>query len=253
MEQHNRLLDTTTTGAILILWFVLPSLILIPWDQLSTSSIGTIFLDEKNLLAKWVAVGVASHVLGSIITVCSISVIPRPYQNESSRRCLQFTILQWIDKFNIDHKNELDKQICREARQTLGKVDPDSIWAWVHYSDPRKELIEWGRRKLRYAYLGENWMFAMSLGLVTGAVFAVWNPGCTFRGGHAIIGLLFLILTGLSFWRLLVLRKRNIKWDNDMVAMYVAGRIWQGLEERFLPWSIKEKEIQDKPNYTGKS
>ncbi len=251
MEKENKLMDTTLTGAILVLWFVLPSVILIPWDQESKSWVAQIFWgNDKNLLAKWVAAGVLAHVLGSLISVFEISFFSRPFENEDARKCLKDNLSRWINDKTSDHGGKPDKQMCNEARNAVAGLEPDAIFAWIHYSDPRKDLIDWGRRKLHYAYLAKNWMLAMVLGGVSGLIFAVylaWIYPKFSETDFRMVGLIGFIVFSLVFLvRLRKMRKDNIKWDNDMIAIYVAGRIWPGLEERFLPHSVRQKEVPPK-------
>lgn len=241
MEEQNKLMDTTVTGAILIFCFAMPSVIMIPSGQLPTSIIAKIFLNDNNLLAKWVAVGVLLHILGSIISVAAICTIRRPFENNRARWCLRHNVLQWIES-TTDHGGDPDKKICSEAYEKIKKMDPDSIWAWIHYSDSRKELINWGRRKLHYAYLAENWMIAIAFGGIVGCFVAYLHPCFDWR---RIPGLcFFIVISGVAVLFLRKMRRKNIDWDNDMVAMYVAARIWRGLEDRFLPSLTREKEIQ---------
>src|SRR5208337_1894483 len=66
-----------------------------------------------------------------------------------------------------------DDVVCPGAFERISAAHPDSIFAWIHYSDPRKELIDWGRRKLHYAYLAENWMISIVLGTFLGSLLGI--------------------------------------------------------------------------------
>jgi hypothetical protein len=125
------------------------------------------------LLAKWAVVGVPAHVPGSIIAIIAVCWIKRPYEDEPARECLKFNVLKWIWR-NKEHGGAPDKEMCDEVKAKIKQLHPDSIWAWIHYSDSRKELIEWGRRKLHYAYLAENWSIAIVLGGSLGSAIAIF-------------------------------------------------------------------------------
>jgi hypothetical protein len=266
MEQQNRLMDTVITGAIMIACFAIPFFILIPIEPLTKNPIISYMVyNNSNLLAKWVAIGVLAHILGSIVVVIVVCLIPRPYENEPARKFLRdkmpecMKLLEpslenlyrksssWFyDKRSEPDSNEWipDAATYKEVEDTIKKLDPDSIWAWIHYSDSRKELIDWGRRKLHYAYLAENWITAIVIGEFLGCLTALLyaSPGIW---RYAIL-VCFIVCSLYACLELWIMRKKNIDWDNDMVAIYVAARICRNLEDRFLPQLTREKEIQNK-------
>jgi hypothetical protein len=259
VEQQTRLMDTMVTGAILIMGFIIPVAIMDhPENPLfhHNSLFTDLFLNNSNLLAKWVAVGVVAHVLGSVIAVIAMCLIPRPFEEDSARNDLKDYIKKFIDGGLTGNANSwiytsgrsVNKDAYEKARKVVEALDPDSIWAWVHYSDSRKDLIDWGRRKLHYSYLAENWMIAIILGVGFGCLVAPavsYQTLLSWRGIALCMLIIFSICVVFELWDL---REKNVKWDNDMVAMYVAARICRDLEERFLPSLTKEKEIQDRPN-----
>lgn len=256
MEQPNRLMDTVIAGAILILCFIIPFFIMIPLEDFPKIPIlKEIFCDNSNLLAKWAAIGVLAHIVGSIVTVVAICLIKRPYQDEPAREYLRDIVLGYnqgnfekiTDKSHRDRR-ETPKWSDPKIEKIMTNLDADAIWAWIHYSDSRKELIDWGRRKLHYAYLAENWMIAIIIGTFIGSwiagLYAYSND--LFEFWRFVILICFAILSGCCCIELCQLRKKNIKWDNDMVAIYIVARIWRDMEDRFLPSLIREKEIQNK-------
>jgi len=48
-----------------------------------------------------------------------------------------------------------------------------------------------------------------------------------------------LVLIWFAWQQLWRLREDNRVFVNDMIMIYVAGRIWPGLEERFLPVEVR--------------
>jgi hypothetical protein len=256
MEQKNRIMDTVITGAIMIACFAIPFFILDPQAQLPHKPlIKELVYSNNNLLAKWVAIGVFAHILGSIVAVIAICLIQRPFENEPARQFLRDEVSQWIatcSPYSKRNKPDLDQNIyCsathRKIEDTIKNLDPDSIWAWIHYSDSRKELVDWGRRKLHYAYLAENWMIAIVIGEFLGFSTVIYTYTSASSDSWRIqIAFAFIFISIAAVVELWVVRKKNIDWDNDMVAIYIAARRFRKLEDRFLPSLTREKEIQTK-------
>ena len=200
-------------------------------------------LESNNLLPKWVAIGVAMSVLGAIIQMVAICWFEARFEDSEARKNLKQRVKEWLETENRSAavKKTLD---VRECELILG-AHPDSIFAWIHYSDPRKELIDWGRRKLHYVYQAENWMVSIVLGGGAGLGLGVVNmcffpheqvPAPWFSisflgnlvGALGYISLVVIVLIGLQS-----LRKKNKQYDEDMITMYCSGRICHDLEERF--------------------
>ncbi|MGO9122958.1 MAG: hypothetical protein ACLQPD_35725 [Desulfomonilaceae bacterium] len=280
MDSKTSLFDTTIIGAIFVICFATALLVINPrYFTIIIGHYGPIVFGGDNLLAKWVAIGVASNILGAIVQMTAICWLKRPFEKRHAkeiRKCLQDRVLESVNTYS-NYKSR-DSHVCLKAWQEIKDAHPDSIFAWVHYSDPRKELIEWGRRKLHYAYLAENWMVSIILGsllgIILGLVATFEDPLLllTDSTSWCRIGMyslkdgilvpkdiwkilygtfcdrcrwevLYTIIFGLAMWRLCKLKKDNEWYDRGMVAMYIAGRMWQGLENEFLPKSPEKTSL----------
>lgn len=252
MEHKPSILDTIITGAICVACFSFLYLCIAPEGVMQELNILGKFLEKGDLLAKWTAVGVGCHILGSIVSVISICYYRRPWDGDPARRELKSRVRHEIEDLKLDTRED---NVRREILKILDEADADCIFAWVHYCEPHNGLIEWGRRKLHYAYLAQNWRVAIRLGAALGglcgllASHSAWvlqrKPLEDFVDAvsvleRCVIVMLFLAILKVCLCALRRLEKENREYDNGMVAMYVAGRFWKVLEKRFLPINRKK-------------
>jgi hypothetical protein len=253
MEKYT-IFDTIVIGAICLICFLAVLFILVPSlfnvDQsicdLHKESTGFRLLKYSlctgDLTAKLLVYGVGSHVLGAIIQIISILIFSRFHQDNTARDCLKQRVHYWASTIQADPEKKVDL-VCHAVRDRIAQAKPDSIFAWIHYSDPRKDLIEWGRRKAHYVYLAENWLLSIVMGSSAGlVVWLLYHNSGSWISNHAVIGILFfgIVATfGATLW--CILRKDNKRFNDDMIMMYIAGRMWQELEEEFLPKSPEKQ------------
>lgn len=167
----------------------------------------------------------------------------------------------WVDDRN---KNN----IVNEIEKAVNERRYDPLFVWSHYSYPQQPLITWGRWKLRYAYLAENWMVAVVVGLLTAlgiqGFLEIWcrcDPRVLFQGApvthgswptclRVVIGVVLGASAAAVLFGLNHLRQENLKDDMTMLAVYTAGQLNPKLRERFLP-PVQKDESRKLPTTTN--
>lgn len=168
-------------------------------------------------IARWIAVGVALSFLGMVIQVFSIIVYQRKHGSDPARK-----------EFADYVRREMADTVCFEnVRDQIKKGTDDSLFAFYHYSHSPKDLIDWGRTRKRYNYVGENWGIAIGLGMAAGFIIALsvkWveifpNP----EEKNPLLIVLFIIAVVLSMLGLCELRNHNKKAVDAMDAAVMAS------------------------------
>jgi len=235
--------DTIFVGAIWLTFFGMVVFAINPacFDQQIHFFVTERLPNQNEILAKWTAIGVGTTVLGAIIQVISILIFSRHHYDEPARAYLKLHLAQWIADYNAHHPWPPEEMFCPGVLDRVQNAHPDSIFAWIHYSDPRTQLIDWGRRKSRYMYLAENLIVSLLFGSAGGFFYGFWqyvNP-MAYPWENLLFLLPVLVLIWFAWQQLWRLREDNRVFVNDMIMIYVAGRIWPGLEERFLPVEVR--------------
>jgi hypothetical protein len=255
MDEKHPVYDTTVLGLLAITVFWLTSLVvndkLAMWIlELLRGPMSSQKDGASEAIARWIAVGVFAGFLGNVLQMISILIFSRTHLRGKGREVLAGEIKDWAER-----------SCSAPALKDAVKESPnDSLFAWIHYSDPRERLITWGRWKLRYAYLAENWIVAFTSGILMGILFRAcfpisessydipWAAAASapyeFR---AFVGVMGGVLVVTLCWRLLCLRQENIDADLGMIAAYVAGVLCPGFSNRFLPPAESKDDSQGKP------
>jgi|GEM_PF-1574460 len=247
MDDKHPVYDTTVLGMLTITSFWLISLVVN--DGFAMWIYGRLLellvAHEKaasEAIARWMAVGVFSILLGNIVQVIAITVFQWWPPGGTGRKALADKTKDWVKRscISTDLKKEIDAS------------PDDSLFVWVHYSDPRERLITWGRWKLRYAYLAENWITAIVTGLVMGPIFKgfLWVtefwvdknkvfPWANCNGipwqVQTLIFCLLAVVCLIAIGGLIHMRKINRDADLKMLAVYAAGILCPDFRRKFLP------------------
>jgi hypothetical protein len=153
-------------------------------------------------VARWVGLGVIMLFSGSVFQVLSMLIFSRTHLRGPGRHVLAEKI------------RDLAKRSCFDGdlKKAIRDSPDDALFALVHYSDPRERLITWGRWKLRYAYLAENWIVAILGGIILGfiALFvgSLLGKGTRWAGEEGLndgiriaIGIMTVMSAGCIVWR----------------------------------------------------
>jgi hypothetical protein len=241
MDDKHPVYDVGVLGLLAFVFFWLASATInhkfamwIFWKLITPFTHGQTGASEA--VARWVGLGVILLFSGSVFQVLSILIFGRTHLRGPGREVLAKKIRDLADRscFDVDLK------------KAIADSPDDALFALVHYSDPRERLIAWGRWKLRYAYLAENWIVAISGGIILGIIAlgmcsllgddAWWAKDAGLSNSVRIaIGIVGSISASLILWRLFVLRKDNLEADLGMIAAYCAGVLCPTFKTKFIP------------------
>jgi hypothetical protein len=166
-------------------------------------------------LARWIAIGVSVNFIGMVIQVFSVIV----YQDSHSSDPAREEFAKFIrEKASTGGFPAIQKQVQDGT--------DDSLFAFFHYAYSPKELIDWGRTRKRYVYVGENWGIAVILGIVFGLVVALGAEYAKLFPEHhenrELLFVLFIIFIVLTLSGLVQLKKHNRKAVDAMDAAVMA-------------------------------
>lgn len=183
----------------------------------------------SEMLARLVVLGAALNFIGWFVSILSTVGYQDYHWTDDGRRILKDRVVKSLEKY---------QGIPKELKARIAEAPPDALFAWMHYSDERQALIDWGRTRSRYRYVAENWMISVVLGIVTGltTLLLVWLKNAF---GLGVLRGLALCVIPLAIWfvfsRFRALDRFNKRSENGMVAAYAASRIDPQFGKDWLP------------------
>jgi hypothetical protein len=239
MDQKHPIYEATAVGILVLFFFLLT---LFPFEPELAKKILFWFsgaltagANASETISRLVALGVALNFIGGFTRMISTIRYQHDHWTDEGREILKQKVVDWVDQKAV---------LPEELKSAIREAPADALFAWIHYSDPRQALINWGRTRSHYRYLAENWVTAIILGVSIGflTLVLVW---LTNAFGLVIARILALIAIPVVIWffrnKLLDLNKFHKESENAMVAAYVASRIDPELSRQWLPPIIREE------------
>jgi uncharacterized membrane protein YecN with MAPEG domain len=222
VDDRHVIYNTTVIGLLFVvvcwttLWLIRPdeaSLVLTWLDERVVSHKNGV----SEAIARWIAVGVAASFLGMVIQVISVIWYQHRHNSDDARK-----------EFADYVRKEMASTVCFEKiRHQIEEGTDDSLFAFYHYSHSPKDLIDWGRTRKRYNYVGENWGVVIIGGIISGGAIAFSITMAKTLPNHpenkALIVTLFIVIIVLAMLGLNELRKYNERSVNAMDAAVMAS------------------------------
>jgi hypothetical protein len=247
MDYKHPVFETTILGVLVAIFAWTSFFIINPDDAIRLADFVWKTFANKNTgaseaIARVAVFGVALSALGSLVRVASIVANQDNHFKDEGRKILAREIWKTLHGCK-------EPLCCLKALMHDFEENPDPLFVWSQYSDQEQALREWGRTRMWYVYLGENWLMAGMVGIPLGGAlgFLTWIPAAFPLWAWQSVALAFVaIVFVLGRIAMKKLIEHNIDDERKMVAVYVAGILSEDLRNRFLKPLTERKSKNEK-------
>ncbi len=205
---------------------------------------------NASAIGKLVASGFAFNILGIFLQQLSIVFFQCCHSKTGPKKMIQEAInLSMTPRkaVNLDYFN------CTCSGKSLNNfirgANPEALWTWLHWSSAPENLLEAGRRRRKWRYLGENWLVALVCALITTCfiLFLIYLTNAWSSLPNNAVGyhnhcfdqlrvfiswatLLFSLVIILVSWRIM---KYNKRMEEGLVAAFISDKLFDDFGKKF--------------------